>query len=199
MILPKPTFSELLARVREGEPEALRLLLVEYGDAIRREVRFTLLDARLRRFVGESDVYQSVVMRFFSGAIDGNFTIDSAEDLVRLLKGIARTRIAELIRFWHAQRRNISRNTELGESSQLADNLRSCGVVLETAELAEAAASLLAPADRQILAWRENGWSWQRIAEQLGAPSSDAVRKQHERALARIAAQLDRSGRISRS
>lgn len=185
-------FSELMLRVRQGDADALEAVLDEYGEAIRREVRFTLLDTRLRSFVGDSDIYQSVIFRFFSRMREGDFQIETPADLVRLLKGIARTRIAELVRFWHAQRRDLSRNVsnELVLSANATDTDGGPDELLARAELAEAIQKRLSSRDSEILQCREDGLNWSEIAVRLGVSSGEAVRKQHTRSLARIAAEL---------
>lgn len=192
-----PTFSELMESVRRGDVEALDKLLFEYGDAVRREARFTLLDTRLRRFIGESDIYQTVVMRFVAGLREGNFLIDSPEDLIRLLKGIARTRVAELVRYWHAQRRNLSREADLKASGTEQLSTLDAGPLelLAQAESLQQVNSRLSALDQKIFAWRDVGQTWSEIAARLDATSADAVRKQHERALAKVAADLD--GKVS--
>lgn len=188
------SFAELVALVRQGDAAALEKMLDDYGEAIRREIKFTLLDQRLRRFVDDSDIYQSVVMRFFSGLREGHFQIESSEELLRLLKGIAHTRIAELVRYWHAQRRDLSRSDSL--SAPPTDMADADGIQpLDAMELAEVIATMeksLSPEDRQILRWRDDGLHWLEIAGRLGSPSSESARKQHERALAKIARHLAR-------
>jgi len=193
MTVQLEAFSELMLRVRQGDADALRVVLDDYGEAIRREVRFTLLDTRLRRFVGDSDVYQSVVIRFFAGMRNGNFRVDSSTDLVRLLKGIARNRIAELVRFWHAQRRDVSRTTndDTVLSFDVSKHELTPDEVLARAETAAAIQQRLAPRDLEIMQLRDDGQSWQEIAGRLSAVSGEAIRKQHMRALSRIAAELN--------
>ena len=88
-------------------------LLKEYGDAIQREIRFCLLDQRLRRVVGESDVYQSVIARFALKLREGQYHFDTPSDLVNLLKTMARTHVAHLSRFWQVRRRDLRKDTPL--------------------------------------------------------------------------------------
>lgn len=188
-----PSFADLVQLVQQGDADAFRAVLEEYGDAIQREVRFTLRDTRVRSCVAESDVFQSVVLRFFCGMQNGQYRLDSPRDLVGLLKGIARTRVAELARYWHAQRRDVRRN--IGLSSSVAEaaclNHPRIDDVLAEAELAQAAQERLSPRDRQVLQWRDDGLSWAEIANRLEVISSEAVRKRHERSLGRIAVELN--------
>lgn len=195
MAVDTEAFSELMHRVRRGDADALQAVMDGYGQAIRREVRFTLLDTRLRRFVGDSDVYQSVVIRFFAGMREGSFRIESPVDLVRLLKGITRTRIAELVRFWHAQRRDLSRTTNDDALlfSNASDKGQSPDEVLVRAEMSAAIQRRLTPRDLEILRLRDDGLSWTGISAQLNGVSGEAVRKQHMRAMSRIAAEIKES------
>jgi len=175
-------------RLRSDDPASLQLLLDEYGDALRREIRFTLLDARLRQFVGDSDVYQSVVVRFFVGMKDGDFEVRTPDDLMRLLKGIARKRVAELVRYWHARKRDLNRNGEIGRD--IIDQLATADLpppdALERSELLANVNGRLSARDRNILQWQSDGRSWSQIAELLRERSAETVRKRHERALAKI-------------
>jgi hypothetical protein len=189
---PSQSFSELIRLVQQGDAAAFERLMDEYSDAIKREVRFTLLDARLRRCVGESDVYQSVCLRFFSGLQEGRFCLESPQDLVRLLKGIARTRVAELVRFWRAQRRDLGRHLSWTEVAGEVANESSPRLLdtLADAELARMVDERLSPEDRRILDWRSDGLTWLQIATQLGGCSGDSVRKRHERTLHKLVLEL---------
>ncbi len=152
-------FTALVRRVRSEDPEAQQELLERYGDALRREIRFTLLDARLRQFIGESDIYQSVVCRFYAGMTNGGFVVESPADLLALLKGIARTRIAELVRYWHAQKRDLNRNVALNVTST-RDTTAIVPSPLDIMERHELLASIngrLPDRDRKILNWRVEG------------------------------------------
>lgn len=186
------SFTNLMQLVQQGDAAAFASLVDEYGDAIQREVRFTLLDARLRSCVGESDVYQSVLLRFFSGMRDGRYRLETPQDLVGLLKGITRTRVAELARYWHAQRRDVGRNLSLSaiETEDAGASVPQPVDVLADEELARAVGASLPPQDRQILDWRDDGLSWGEIADRLNCRSAEAIRKRHERTLGRIAAEF---------
>jgi len=57
-------------------------------------------------------------------------------------------------------------------------------------ELLEQALTHLSEQDCRILDWRHENVAWPEIARRLNADSAEAVRKQHERALARVARDL---------
>lgn len=190
--VPAEGFAQLVKRAQRGDADALERLLREYSDAIRREVRFCLLDSRLRRVVGESDIYQSVVTRFALQLREGEFAFDQPDDLVKLLKTMARARVAELARFWQAQRRDVRRNESLGPDAgeQHAGHEPTPSSVIGTAELIAQALSRLSHRDRQIILWRQDGIDWSEITSQLGETNSETVRRQHQRALDRAAHEM---------
>lgn len=186
------TFEKLIARMRTGDSGAVSILLERYGDAIRREVRFCLLDQRLKRIVGESDIYQSVVSRFVFGLRAGDFLFESAQDIVRLLKVIVRARVAQHARFWSSQRRQLARNRNLPshEETALRDRRKSVEDAFCDAELLAQALDMMPERDRLILQWRSDGLGWAEIAGRLCCTSSEALRKQHERSMQRIASDI---------
>lgn len=65
-------FANLIDRLRRGEEDAVQVLLEQYSEAIRRELRFSMPDGRLRRLVSESDVCESVNtrLRLWAGKYD---------------------------------------------------------------------------------------------------------------------------------
>ncbi len=186
------SLAELISRARVGDEVAIRSLLDSYGDAIRREIRFSLLDCRLRRVVEESDIFQSVVTQFVLGLKGGEFELHSAQELIGLLKTIARRRVAQQVRYWHAQRRDLRRNVGIDAFMEpfLQHRAPSPCDELVALELAEELARRLPDRDRLILQWRDDGASWKDIARRIDGRQPDAVRKQHERSLARVAAAL---------
>ena len=185
-------FGQLVQRAQDGDTDAMERLLKDYGDAIQREIRFCLLDQRLRRVVGESDVFQSVIAQFALKLREGNYHFDTPNDLVGLLKKMARTHVAHLSRFWQARRRDLRKNSGLDANgvSEPPDHDPTASSVVARVELLGLALARLSERDRQILDWRQDGVIWQEVARRLNVPSSEALRKQHERALARIAQEV---------
>jgi RNA polymerase sigma factor (sigma-70 family) len=168
-------------------------LVERYGPAVRREIRFRLRDSRLYRVVGESDLFQSAVSRFFWGLQLGKFNASSPEELVRLLRKIAERRVCDAIRFWRAQRRDLRREADLGEveETQLAAADPTPSRTIAEQDLIATALARLPEEARQVIHWRQEGLGWEQIAQRLpGAMTPEAVRKQYERSLARVGAEL---------
>lgn len=182
-------FGKLVGLAQKGDVDAMERLLKEYGDAIQREVRFCMLDQRLRRVVGESDVFQSVIAHFALKLREGQYHLETPSDLVGLLKTMARNHVAHLARFWHSQRRDLRKNTVIGGEGFTEPTARdsTASSVVERVEMLELALASLSDRDRRILDWRQDGVTWPEVARRLNVPSSEALRKQHERALGRVA------------
>lgn len=178
-------FAQLVTRAQQGDADAMERLLNEYGDAIRREIRFCLLDQRLRRVVGESDVYQSVIAQFAFKLREGQYQFGTPSDLVGLLKTMARAHVAQLARFWQARRRDLRKDTGLDAkgAAEMPAHDPTASSVVARAELLMHALERLSKRDRQILDWRQDDLLWPEIARRLNSPSVEALRKQHERAL----------------
>nr|AKB95222.1 RNA polymerase sigma factor [uncultured bacterium] len=184
-------FAELVQRAQDGDAEAMDRLLHEYGDAIQREIRFHLLDRQLRRVVGESDVFQSVIAQFAFKLRDGQFHFDTPGHLVALLKTMARTHVAHLARFWHARRRDLRKNTGMSAGIyEPTDHDPTASTVVARVELLNRALERLSERDRRILDWRHENVTWPEVAQRLNVPSAEALRKQYERALARVAKEV---------
>lgn len=186
-------FGQLVVLAQAGDADAMERLLKEYGDAIQREIRFCLMDQRLRRVVGESDVFQSVIARFAIKLREGQYHFESPSDLIGLLKMMARTHVAHLARFWQARRRDLRKNTGIDAEgvAEPAAHDPTVSSVVARVEMLELALARLSDRGRQILDWRQDGVIWQEVARRLNVPSSEALRKQHERALARVAQEVD--------
>jgi len=195
------SFPELIQRVRDGDSEAVGILLDQYGDAIRREVRFNLLDQRLKRIVGESDIYQSVVSRFVFGLQDGNFEFESGKDVVNLLKVIVRARVAQHARFWKSQRRDLRRNQTLlrDDVTAVTESQPTIGQQQSDAELLAIALSIMPERDRKILEWRAEGLNWGQVAERLGVASAEGLRKSHERSMHRTLSEIRHASGLDES
>ena len=187
------TFADLIERLRCGDTAAAEEFMQQYGEAIRRETRFMLLDARLRRVVAESDVCQSVVMRFFVDLWAGKYEFERPAELIGLLKKMVRARVVDLARHWMAQRRDVRRNvaTSDGLGSRLAGRQVTPSRIVAHAELLEQVRAHLSEREQEILHLRQQRLGWQEIAQKLGGNSGpEAIRKQYERALTRVSKEL---------
>src|SRR5437588_6308118 len=102
--LDRDEYTAFVRRVRAGDQEAAAELVRRYEPEIRLEVRtwLRLRNPRLRRVFDSMDVCQSVLGSFFVRAAVGEFDLERPEQLIRLLVGMARNKLAERVR--HHQR-----------------------------------------------------------------------------------------------
>jgi len=186
-------FAELVDRAGRGEREAALWLIERYESAIRRQVRFTLMDNKLRRVLEETDIFQSVMGQFFNGLGAGRFVLEGPEQLVGLLKQMVRNKITDQARYWRAGCRDYLRNVTPGDSDNPIDPVSpepTPSRVVEESEFLAEFESRLSDWERKIFAFRRQGLSWPEIATRTGE-GSEATRKRFERALERVGRTLD--------
>jgi RNA polymerase sigma factor (sigma-70 family) len=89
-------FGLLMERIRNGCPDAARIVFDEYGDHIRRVVRQRLHE-RLRSQFDSLDFTQDVWASFFAGSPE-QYTFSSPGELVTFLCRVARNKVTEAFR-----------------------------------------------------------------------------------------------------
>jgi RNA polymerase sigma-70 factor (ECF subfamily) len=184
--LPEDTFRALIARVRAGDEEAAAALLRNYQSALTRMIRVRLVDPRLRKVVGESDIFQSVMGTFFVRAALGQYELETPEDLLRLLAVLTRNKVAD-----QARRRPVEQRGEAIPFDEIAlpSGEESPSRQLRLRELARLARQRLSPQLLEVLELRERGMDWTSIGAQFGE-SAGAIRKRFARAIDEIAGVL---------
>jgi RNA polymerase sigma factor (sigma-70 family) len=188
-------FVELVNRAERGEREASRLLIEQYEPAIRRQVRFTLMDNRLRRVLEETDICQSIMGQFFDGLWAGRFELDGPEKLIGLLKQMVRNKITDQARYWRASRRDYLRNIAPIDADHIDEPTSrepTPSRVVEESEFLAEFEGRLSDWERMIFAFRRQGMNWPEIASRTGG-GAEAIRKRFERALDRVGRTLDPS------
>jgi RNA polymerase sigma-70 factor (ECF subfamily) len=110
-------FTDLIARVRAGDSRAAEELLRRYEPVIRLEVRHQMRDPRLRRAFDSLDVCQSVFGSFFVRAALGQYDLADPAEVVKLLVGMARNKVAFQVRKERRQCRDVRRVESLGEGA----------------------------------------------------------------------------------
>ena len=186
-------FADLIARLRKGDAAAADQFMGEYGEAIHREVRFTLLGDRLRQILSESNVCQSVMMRFFVELWAGKYDFEDPAHLIALLKTMVRSRVVDLQRHWMAQRRDIRRTWRCPAQSAPAHarNGNTPSQIAANAEVLAEVKHRLSAHEWRILELRQQGLTWPETADRVGSPGgAEGVRKQYERALARVTKEI---------
>jgi RNA polymerase sigma factor (sigma-70 family) len=182
-----PSFPELFRQVRAGDQDGAAQLARRYEPIIRRMVRLRLANTPLTGLLDEEDICQSVLASFFVRAALGQYTLDSFDQLGKLLAVMARSKLAAQLRRHQAQRRDCRRVTSDGGEEVAAGATPSRHVAAK--ELLGEAHRRLSPEERQLVELRAEGQDWAAIAARLGG-SAEALRKKLTRALDRVAAEL---------
>ena len=102
-------FAAFIRRIRAGDDQAAAEFVRQYEPLIRRAVRFSLEDARLRRVFDSMDVSQSVLASFFARAAVGMYDLDNPKQLVKLLATMTRNKVATAAQRQRCQRRDNRR------------------------------------------------------------------------------------------
>jgi RNA polymerase sigma-70 factor (ECF subfamily) len=184
-----PTFEDLLRRVRAGDQDAARELVRLYEPAIRRLARLRL-HPRLRRVLDSIDICQSVLHSFFVRAALGEYELNSAEDLLRLLGSMVRHKAAAQARRQNAQCRD-QRRTEADDAAvqEALTPEPSPSRIVAGRELLQQFRQRLSEQERRLADLRAQGREWSDIAAELGE-SAEALRKRLERGIRRVARAL---------
>jgi RNA polymerase sigma factor (sigma-70 family) len=183
-------FAEFWRRIRAGDEQAASALVRRYEPALRLEIRLRLSDPRLRRLLEPADLCQSVLKSFFVRAASGQYDLDSPENLLALLRTMARNKVAQQVRRQHAQRRDLRRDVSHSEGMPpVAASDPSASRVAIGRELLDAFLSRLSAEERQLADLRAKGCAWAEIAREIGG-TPQARRKQLARAAGRAAREL---------
>jgi len=185
-----PSFAEFIRRIRAGDAQAAAELVRRYESVIRVEVRHRLSDPRLRRLFDSVDISQSVLASFFLRAATGQYELEQPAQLVKLLVGMTRNKLAFQARKQHALRRDNRRVEALDpKSCELAATEPSPSQVIADREFLQTFQQRLSAEERQLADLRTQGRAWAEIAALLGG-TAQARRKQLERAVERVAEDL---------
>jgi RNA polymerase sigma factor (sigma-70 family) len=185
-------YAEFIRRIREGDEEAAAELVRRYEPEIRLEVRgwLRLRNPSLRRVFDSMDVCQSVLASFFARVAVGEFDLDDPPQLIRLLVGMARKKVAEQARFHQRQRRDIRRVGVVdAEQQTVAKSPESPSRIASGRELLEKLRERLLDEERQIADLRARGSDWATVAAEMGG-TPEGRRKQLARAVARVEKEL---------
>ena len=186
----EPIFGVWMARVRAGDEEAAEQLVRRYERAIRIRVRAMLTDPVARRQLDSVDICQSVLASFFSGAATGQFQLDNSAQLVALLAGMARNKVAMAVRRQQQECRDNRRDVGTGDDMPaLADRSPGPMTLALYRDLLHTLLDRLEPDERELAQRRALGQTWAEIAADVGG-AADGHRIKLSRALERLAPQL---------
>jgi RNA polymerase sigma factor (sigma-70 family) len=184
------SFENLIHKVRAGNHEAAAELVRRYEPAIRRTIRLRLDHAGLDSLLDSMDICQSVLGNFFVRAAAGEFDLDNAEQLLKLLTRMARNKLISAGRKHRAARRDVRRvHSVSAEKHDLVADDACPSDQVACQELFREAYRRLTDEERRLVELRSHGLAWGDIAGQL-LSSPAVLRKQLSRALDRVSREL---------
>jgi RNA polymerase sigma-70 factor (ECF subfamily) len=190
-LLPDLTESlDLARRAREGDGVALERFLARYYDRVRRIARIRL-GPRLQQRIDADDIVQDALMVAVRRL--GDFDPRDRGALIQWLARIVENQIRDARKHLDADKRCPDREVPLdagGDDSlapiQLAGREPTPSVGLARQEEQARYDGLVAQlpeAHRELILLREfSGLTWERIAEETGAPSVNAAQQKYHRA-----------------
>jgi DNA-directed RNA polymerase specialized sigma24 family protein len=182
--------AELLARVRQGDEDAARLLVQRYESAIRVAVRTNLSDPRLRRQFDSLDVCQSVLASFFFHLTSGAYDLSVPAQLSALLTKMAQNKVRMRAREQFRQRRDVRRLSQVDlENAKIPGFQAGPEECVDNQNLIDHVLNMMTTEIRSIADRRMAGELWPEIANAMGG-TPDGRRKQFERAVLPIAQSL---------
>lgn len=178
--------TQLLARWRDGDAEALAALLAQSLPFLRQRVR-ELLGPALRERMTSDDVVQDAVHDFLRNG--PQFVPANGRQLERLLSRVVANTICDHGNWFAAARRSMARESMLETGLPGSQSTGDPAVAAERRELRDRlrlALELLPERDRQLILWRD----WEKrpfavIGGQLGL-SEEAARTAWRRATERL-------------
>lgn len=184
-------YTDFIQRVRLGDERAAEELVRRYEPEIRLEIRtwLRLRDPRLRRVFDSMDICQSVLASFFVRAAVGDFELDEPTQLIRLLVGMARNKLAEQVRHHQRRRRDVRRVGASEYEGDLAAVQETPSQLISGRELLQMFRARLSEDERRVADLRSQGHDWASVATTLGG-TPDARRKQLARAIQRVEGEL---------
>ena len=179
----------LIERAQAGDAEALDRLIARHMPPLKRWARGRL-PQWARDLADTDDLVQDALLQTFKRI--GDFEVRGPGALQAYLRQAILNRVRDELRK-KARRPDETDLDGLAASSRGSPLEEAIG--REAIERYERALSAMRPEEREAIIGRvEMGYSYEELAEALGKPSADAARKAAQRALVRLAQQMEIPG-----
>jgi RNA polymerase sigma factor (sigma-70 family) len=190
------SFQTLIERIRARDSEAIGEFVRRYEPHIRRYARVRARDPQLRRLLDSEDICQQVLISLCRRLVEGQYRLDSHEQLLGLLRDMAHNKYVNEAR----RHRRLIRNIEQAkggppEELDLATPTPGPLDQLIARDLLNEVLRRLTPERRRVVDLREQGRDWPEVAAELGG-TAESQRKSHERAVKWIKRQLRIDGGV---
>jgi RNA polymerase sigma-70 factor (ECF subfamily) len=182
MSLERPELQSLLERVRQGDGEAARELLIHFEPHVRRVVR-RRLPVVMRSKFDSMDFVQSVWGDFFPKLARGEITFDSPQRLAKFLALVAQAKVTNEFRRRFGKKLDIHKEVAMGNAliyvpGETGDPTPSQNLAAN--ERMEAILSGRPELHKRLLELRSQGFTFDEIAEKLDITERTARRILHE-------------------
>lgn len=187
-----PDITSIVSRAAAGDAEAVQLLLSRYSNVIERELRTQRRFQGLQSRLDPDDIAQSVWRCFFSALVGGELVFREPDEVAAFLCRLTRNRIESQFRKHQAIKRDIRRtiNSHEFDFESRFHPQTNPSQVASTLEFLNSVLKRMTPEEREIARRREEGATWETLAQELGIPA-ETIRKRHSRAAQRILNELD--------
>jgi len=184
-------FADFIRRVRAGDECAAEELVSKFEPIVRRELRLTMTDRKLRSSIDSVDICQSIWSSFFLRTAAGQYDLDTPAHLIRLLMSMAKNKLASQARRMNRQKRDVGRTETPGRSIEVvSDRLQDTpSAIVSGRELLALMETQLSAEERQVVGLRREGLTWEEVALRMGG-TAQARRMQMDRAADRVAQQI---------
>lgn len=179
----------LVARIQQGNREALDEFVRAYGDHIRRAAKRRLLQLGLEEEIEPDEILNSTILELCRSS--DRIEAIELEELWLYVDRVVRSKATEAWRRKNARKRGGGWRAYHGrDERELPDPRPQAADDIELNETIGRTYDELTGDERMISMFRRSGWSWEEIATRL-CSTADAVRKRWERAVARVLRLLD--------
>lgn len=184
-------FPVLLARVRNGDHQAIAELISTHEPRIRRAIRQRLATSPLRRLFDSNDITQSVFGNFFPRLTKGEYSVADSGQFMKLLVTMARNKFRDHVRR-HGTSRRGGGTTKAEEAvlPQVPAPGATPSQIVGDRELLEEIRRRLNDEERSLAASWVQGEHWGEIAKDRGV-NAETLRKRLARAIQRVTEQLN--------
>lgn len=182
-------WQDWLRAVRDGDDDACHQLWNEYGPLIER-VAAKHLSPGIRRRVGPESVMISACRTFFRRAQEGEFQIQDAEDLWRLLCAITVNKARLKARFHQRQRRSVGHEAGSEATPHLAGSNWTPADEVAFDDQLQHLLTQFDETEQRVLELRLQNLTLAEIADQIGS-SERTVRRLNKRIEHRLRSMFD--------
>jgi RNA polymerase sigma factor (sigma-70 family) len=187
--MPTDDLLSLIEQARAGDQAAWQQLMDLYYPQIRAYIG-NQMDQQLRKVLDSTDIVQSVVTNFWLRLIAGEFDFTNEASVLGLLMTIAKGKLIDNWRAFHAtDKRDLKKEIEGLDMHAIGTGDSTPSMLFAEKELVGRLYEMMSEEEQVIFKLRIAGSTWADIGKELDK-SADAVRKQYERAIERIIAEL---------